>query len=106
MKQRQFDTPHTDESGPSREVVIAMCLAGPDSGKTVMHLTPREEREYNDGMARLAENHINAFTASVCTVISVACLIVTASQGNGIFAALFLMMLLQSARDLCNEYDQ
>jgi len=55
MKQRQFDTPHTDESGPSREVVIAMCLAGPDSGKTVMHLTPREEREYNDGMARLAE---------------------------------------------------
>jgi len=52
------------------------------------------------------QNHINAFTASVCAVISVACLIVTASQGNVIFAALFLMILLQSARDLCNEYDQ
>jgi len=51
----RFDSPHIDESGPSREVVVATCLAGPDSGRSVMHLTPKEEREYNDGMARLAE---------------------------------------------------
>jgi len=51
----KYNTPHTDESGESREIVIATCLAGKDSGKTTMHLTPKEEKEYNEGMARLAE---------------------------------------------------
>lgn len=50
-----YDTPHADESGPSRRIVIARCLAGEHSGETVMHMTPAEEREYNDGMAKLAE---------------------------------------------------
>jgi hypothetical protein len=49
------DTPHTDESGPSRRIVICSVLAGKDSGETAMHMTPAEEREYNRGMAMLAE---------------------------------------------------
>ena len=50
-----FDTPHADESGPSRRMVIATCLAGKDSGEVVMHVTPAEEKEYNRGMAMMAE---------------------------------------------------
>lgn len=50
-----YDTPHTDASGASREILIATILAGKDSGKVVMHLTPAEELEYNAGMAKLAE---------------------------------------------------
>lgn len=50
-----WDTPHTDASGPSRRVVIATCLAGKDSGEVVMHMTPFDEKEYNRGMAILAE---------------------------------------------------
>jgi len=48
-------------------------------------------------------NNINAFVAAACLVISFACLLVTAAQGNGIFTALFGMTLMQAARDLCNE---
>jgi hypothetical protein len=50
-----WDSPHTDESGPSRRIVIATCLAGKDSGEVAMHMTPAEEKEYNSGMAKLAE---------------------------------------------------
>jgi hypothetical protein len=51
----RYSAPHQDASGPSRVVVIATCLAGKDSGTLVMHFTPAEEREYNAGMARMAE---------------------------------------------------
>jgi hypothetical protein len=51
----RYDLPHQDASGTSRAVTIASCLAGKDSGRIVMHFTPAEEREYNEGMARLAE---------------------------------------------------
>jgi hypothetical protein len=50
-----WDSPHEDESGPSRPVPIATCLAGKRSGSLVMHMTPAEEKEYNRGMARLAK---------------------------------------------------
>ena len=50
-----WENPHSDESGPSRRVVIATCLAGKDSGEIAMHFTPKEEKEYNAGMAKLAE---------------------------------------------------
>ena len=52
---RSFDAPHSDDSGPSREIVLATVLAGPNSRTLTMHLTPDEERQYNEGMARLAE---------------------------------------------------
>lgn len=51
----KWDAPHTDESGASRRIVIATCLAGQYSGETAMHMTPAEEREYNAGMAKMAE---------------------------------------------------
>lgn len=51
----KWDAPHSDESGPSRCIVVATILAGADSGRLVIHLTPAEEREYNAGMAKLAE---------------------------------------------------
>jgi hypothetical protein len=51
----RYGAPHSDESGPSRAMIIATCLAGKDSGQSVMHVTPKEEREYNAGMAELAE---------------------------------------------------
>lgn len=51
----KYDAPHADESGSSRRIVVATVLAGKDSGELAMHLTPAEEREYNAGMARLAE---------------------------------------------------
>ena len=50
-----YSSKHSDVSGDSREIVIASVLAGKDSGVVTMHLTPAEEREYNSGMARLAE---------------------------------------------------
>ena len=53
--ERITDKPHSDESGPSREIITASCLAGEHSGFITMHLTPAEEREYNRGMAELAE---------------------------------------------------
>lgn len=49
------DAPHCDESGPSRFVETHAILAGKYSGTFGIHLTPAEEREYNAGMARLAE---------------------------------------------------
>lgn len=49
------DIPHSDESGPSREIVVATVLAGKDSATLTIHLTPAEEKIYNEGMARLAE---------------------------------------------------
>lgn len=52
---QRYNAPHSDASGASRAVTIASCLAGRDSGHIVMHFTPAEEREYNSGMARLAE---------------------------------------------------
>lgn len=51
----KYDAPHADESGPSRRIVTATVLAGPHSGELAIHLTPAEEREYNAGMARMAE---------------------------------------------------
>ena len=48
-------------------------------------------------------NYINVLVAVLCGVISAVCFFVTAAQGSGVFAALFVMMLLQSARDLANE---
>jgi len=54
-KHEIYDTPHTDESGPSRRMVIATCLAGKFSGDVAMHVTPAEEKEYNLGMAMMAE---------------------------------------------------
>jgi len=50
-----WDAPHVDQSGPSRRIVIATCLAGKDSGEVSMHMTRAEEKEYNRGMAMLAE---------------------------------------------------
>lgn len=50
-----WDSPHADASGPSRRIVIATCLAGKDSGEVAMHMTPAEEKEYNRGMAMLAD---------------------------------------------------
>lgn len=55
MNNDHWDTPHSDESGQSRPIVIATCLAGKDSSQLVMHMTPKEEKEYNAGMAKLAE---------------------------------------------------
>ena len=52
---KRYETPHRDKSGPSREVLIATILAGKDSGRIVMHFTPDEEKEYNRGMAIMAE---------------------------------------------------
>jgi hypothetical protein len=51
----QYDAAHSDASGQSREIVIATVLAGPNSGTLTMHLTPGEEREYNRGMAEMAQ---------------------------------------------------
>lgn len=52
----RYDTPHTDESGASAPLVIARVLDDSGTGgETVMHLTPKEKREYEDGMARMAE---------------------------------------------------
>ncbi len=51
----RYDEPHQDASGTSHPIVIASCLAGKDSGSIVMHFTPAEEKEYNSGMAKLAE---------------------------------------------------
>jgi len=50
-----WDSAHTDDSGPSREIVTSTCLAGKYSGQTTIHLTPSEEREYNRGMAEMAQ---------------------------------------------------
>jgi len=50
-----YDTPHTDETGASKEVVIGTVLAGKDSGRIVMHMTPKEYRSYCDGCAKMAE---------------------------------------------------
>ena len=50
-----WDNPHRDPSGDSRRIVIATCLAGKDSGEVVMHMTPAEKKEYNRGMAMLAD---------------------------------------------------
>lgn len=47
--------PHSDESGDSRWIQTHSVLAGKNSGTYGMHLTPKEEREYNDGMAKMAE---------------------------------------------------
>lgn len=47
--------PHSDESGDSRWIKTHSVLAGKDSGTYGMHLTPKEEREYNRGMAMMAE---------------------------------------------------
>ena len=52
---KHYATPHSDESGASRWIVTHTVLAGKDSGTYGMNLTPAEEREYNDGMAKLAE---------------------------------------------------
>lgn len=54
----KYNAPHADESGASRRVVIASCLAGQHSGEVAMHMTQAEEREYNAGMAMLAERGI------------------------------------------------
>jgi len=53
----------------------------------------------------MTPNYLNTFVAAACLVISFACCLVTAAQGNAIFAALFGMMVLQAARDLCNEHE-
>lgn len=50
-----FSSPHSDESGSSRQIVTSVCLAGKFSGTTTIHLTPSEELGYNEGMAKLAE---------------------------------------------------
>lgn len=56
MRGDKYKTPHSDESGQSREVVIAVVMDDCGTGgRSVMHLTPAEEREYNEGMARMAE---------------------------------------------------
>jgi hypothetical protein len=49
-----WDVAHTDDSGASREITIATVLAGEHSGRVVMHMTPKEEAEYNRGMAEMA----------------------------------------------------
>lgn len=51
----QFESPHSDASGPSREIVTSVCLAGEYSSTSTIHLTPSEEQSYNAGMAKLAE---------------------------------------------------
>lgn len=51
----KWDAAHSDKSGESRRIVIATILAGKDSGEVAMNMTPAEEREYNSGMALLAE---------------------------------------------------
>lgn len=50
-----WGAPHSDESGNSRRIVICTVLAGKDSGETAMHMTPKEEAEYNRGMAMMAQ---------------------------------------------------
>jgi hypothetical protein len=51
-----YNAPHTDTSGDSRAIVIASVIDDCGTGgRCVMHLTPNEEREYNDGMAALAD---------------------------------------------------
>ena len=52
---KHYATPHSDESGESRFVETHSVLAGKDSGVFGIHLTPAEEREYNRGMALMAE---------------------------------------------------
>ena len=51
-------------------------------------------------------NPINVFVATLCAGLSLGCMFTTAAQGNGVFTCLFAMMLLQSVRDLCNEYSE
>jgi hypothetical protein len=55
LNSARFDYAHTDESGPSREIITSVCLAGKDSSISTIHLTPSEELAYNTGMARMAE---------------------------------------------------
>lgn len=47
--------PHSDESGDSKPVLICSTLAGKNSGDTYLHFTPKENKEYCEGMAKLAE---------------------------------------------------
>lgn len=53
-RKAHYAAPHADESGPSRFIVTHTVLAGEHSGTFGMHFTPSEEREYNDGMAKMA----------------------------------------------------
>lgn len=56
MADKYINEPHTDESGPSRAVHISSVIDDTGTGgRTFIMLTPKEEEDYNDGMARMAE---------------------------------------------------
>ena len=49
-------SPHADKSGQSKPVQIASVMDdNGGNGFLVHHMTPAEEKSYNDGMARMAE---------------------------------------------------
>ena len=53
-RETHYAKPHSDASGASRFIETHSILAGEHSGTFGFHATPAEEREYNDGMAKMA----------------------------------------------------